>query len=263
MQYTDQDIYDFLSVIVAENGEATGQTIRGTEWGPTERTISNRFGSVGEALSEAGIKPDGYNECIDCGGYFMHIGKHISRKECSLPEITEQQWDLIVGTVLGDGYVTPNSAGNPTFGVSMTEKEFIHWLNNELSPLSNCICRDEFSNKRDQYKFDTTPHKKFRQIRSWYDGGEKRFPENLKLNRVRLKIWYVTDGGNSNGYPSITSHNESDRSDFLLSLFDGIPFDVRWKNYEIHVSSDTVDKFFEYIGSPPPGFEYKWPEEYK
>jgi hypothetical protein len=165
--------------------------------------------------------------------------------------------------LMGDGCVSYNSAGNPSFSVGMVEKDFVQWLNDELSPISNKICISRHSNRKDIYNFDTTPHEKFTELRSWYDGGEKRYPEDIELNPTKLKMWYVTDGGHSNNYPSISTHNESDRADFILSLFDDLPFGVRWSNYEVHVESDDINTFFTYIGDPVPGFRYKWPEGYK
>jgi hypothetical protein len=75
-----------------------------------------------------------------------------------------------------------------------------------------------------------------------------------------LKMWYISDGSLQNGGPILTVWNESDRHEFILSLFEDIGLSVTWQNSnnDVYIRKKSQDDFFDYIGEPVPGFEYKW-----
>lgn len=255
-RYSDEEILSYIEELYHSNGEVNTTTVRNAD-GPTNQTISSHFGSLGKARSLLDLDDENTTECSDCGGLFTHLGKHTSQSECSLPELSKRQKEIVVGVLMGDGTISEKS-NSCEFAVGMVTEEFIEWLQLELQPFSSKISVRETEN-RDLYRLTTTPHKYFEELRDWYESGEKRYPNDLSLTPLILKTWYVTDGTISNGYPRIAASNESDRPEYLCSLFNDLPFDVKFDGEkDIQVDANDTEDFFNYIGSPPPGFEYKW-----
>ena len=98
--------------------------------------------------------------------------------------------------------------------------------------------------------------------RRWYPDGSKRFPADLELTPTLTKFWYVSDGYldvGRWGRPriEIKTRNESDRSDFLVSLFREVGFDPTFKRNELRFDRDDTAVLVEWMGDPPAGFEYK------
>ena len=56
----------------------------------------------------------------------------------------------------------------------------------------------------------------------------------------------------------IEARNESDRPDFLVSLFRGVGFDPTFRRNELRFTCDGTEALVEWMGDPPAGFEYKW-----
>ena len=78
-----------------------------------------------------------------------------------------------------------------------------------------------------------------------------------------MKFWYVSDGYLDVGRwgrprVEIKARNESDRSDFLVSLFREVGFDPTFKRDELRFDRDDTAVLVEWMGDPPAGFEYKW-----
>lgn len=256
-RYSDDELLSKVESLYNRNNKINTTIIRDSSL-LNNKTIRERFGSLGKAVAESSIVDDALIECADCGGKFEHLGKHTSQSSCNLPSLTDRQKEIVTGVLMGDGTITEGS-NNCEFAVGMVTEDFIYWLQEQLSPFSSNVMVKETENK-DIYRLTTTPHKEFTELRSWYDSGQKKFPNKLELTPLILKMWYVTDGGRSNGYPRITSINESDRPNYLLSLFDGLPFGVTWDGTkDIQINSNDVDSFYNYIGEPVPGFKYKWP----
>ena len=99
--------------------------------------------------------------------------------------------------------------------------------------------------------------------RRWYPDGSKRFPADLALTPTLAKFWCVSDGYldvGRWGRPriEIKARNESDRSDFLVSLFREVGFDPAFRRNELQFSCDDTEALAEWMGDPPAGLEYKW-----
>ena len=94
-------------------------------------------------------------------------------------------------------------------------------------------------------------------------GFESR-PDNYELT---LKVWYVCDENLNRSNPRprvrITAANEEHRINEI----------AQWITDEIGIRADKMtqgrmafdtrntQRFFEYVGDPLPGFEYKWPSD--
>ena len=84
-----------------------------------------------------------------------------------------------------------------------------------------------------------------------------------------MKIWYVCDGYLNTANPKprvrISSVNESDRIDEIAEWITeetGIEVNTSKNRERILFNTRRTQEFFEYVGEPLPGFEYKWPETY-
>jgi hypothetical protein len=192
-------------------------------------------------------------------------------EDCGEPEMSNYQEDVIIGLLLGDGSITISDGRKPKFSLEVNEKEFVEWVDKQLGIFStgNIIERKFDGNRNTTYKINSRRLTQLNKYRDWYESGQKRFPEYLKLNPLILKLWYCTDGGksvdnrwNKKEYARISSKNEADRKEFILSLFDDLPFEANWNDkFRFTFGRKGSYKFWDYIGKPLPGYEYKWPDE--
>jgi len=194
------------------------------------------------------------------------------RKAISL---SNRQREIIKGTLMGDGCVVRRGSNtvNPQYRISMKNSKFINWLYEELQPLSSSVKKrtGEYAESLDneQSILTTYSHPLLNNYAEWYESGEKRWPTSENLSEMELKMLYVTDGSpvkhTENWAIKISAINECDRKDEVFSMFkDSFNIDISW-----HSSSSEVDGVI-YIPSehadiiwnqtPPPGFEYKWPD---
>jgi hypothetical protein len=220
--------------------------------------------------------------CPECGqGDYQRLSQHIAIGQCDWPSISQYKKELLTGMLMGDGCISKRDKVRPNFIVAMTNEEFLQWFSNELEWLSydvrmsktgeesaasfekhpprECEVVGEFS---DVYRMQTMRHPWFNDLASWYSKSGKRYPDDLELTPIMAKMWYVADGGLRNREPNsnvvIACHNESNRSEFLCSLFREHGFDPQYNGQGIVFSISDSKKFLQWIGKPVPGFEYKW-----
>lgn len=128
------------------------------------------------------------------------------------------------------------------------------------------------------YQWKTVTHPEINNIfNEWVSEEQKKFPEDIDLTPISLCIWYCGDGGlvwDGNGnssYVKISTVNESENIQNIIKSFNnkGLYPEVHQQEMEgffdnphtytsIAFFKRERDKFFDYIGQPPPGFEYKW-----
>jgi len=200
--------------------------------------------------------------CDYCGNHYTDLGNHYFYNPSHRPGVTSHQSDIITGVLMGDGRINRNSK-NPRFCVEMVAPEYIEYLSSKLSPLVSCVSDDRKIGERNvQQKncLETITHPQLEKFASWYSSGDKIFPDDINMNPTILKHWYVTDGNlNTGRYPSIRATNESENGEKIESYFNGTPLNTSFSSGTLRFP-DSKDKFFEYIGEPLPGFEYKWPD---
>ncbi len=187
---------------------------------------------------------------------------------------------------MGDGTIhSPSSTKNVRLEVTNINKTFLEWLDEKLSWLSNGVALkrtamqireenrksnyDRFSSLnyeiRDQYVLTTARHPELNEFEEWYTNQQKRFPDKLRLSPRILKAWYVCDGnliwgnkGHTRPQVWISVENESDRPGYVNSLFEPTPIDPKFNGGRLMLTSDETEWFFDYVGAPPSGFEYKF-----
>ena len=204
-------------------------------------------------------------ECLDCGKNFdSKKGRnvHIGQTSCEYPELSQKQKQITTGLLMGDAWL------NGCFmAIDNTNFEFIEWLEDELEIVhgKTALRKMDDPNHNDQKRMRLQTHSWFEQLRSWYDGGKKKFPEDLELTPMILKVWYACDGslveGNRSDYYEARISASNEREGNLEGLFEDTPLNptvYRNTNVEIVFGANEREAFFEWVGEPVPGFEYKW-----
>lgn len=224
-------------------------------------------------------------KCASCGSEYKNVALHWHRSSCNYPDLSQYQKDLITGIVMGDGsVVNPNTADNPTLRVKMINEEFLNWLDGELGWLSNGYTKVQtaeeaakenresgFSpnakaeNYHDKYVLRSKCIPPMSKWRGWYSSGEKVFPDDIQLKPTVLKMWYVCDGNLSySDAITITANNEEGNREKIRQMFDDLGVDPAFyksqRCWRVAFGQDESRVLFNYMGSSPDGFEYKWPD---
>jgi len=214
--------------------------------------------------------------CPECGRRFKSLGRHFAWRPEHQPTFSDRQHELITGLLLGDGWVSRERNGNPRFVVDMINREFIEWLDTQFEEhtlgarlqktaedhAETCGHNPQTTN--DVWRFKTRTHPKLEQYRDWYGEEGKRYPKSLELTPTILKMWYVSDGSfqlpEYNVTPTLSfgCKKEADNKQFISDLFSAIDVEITWSGHLFRVALDDAEKTWNYMGSPPPGFEYKW-----
>jgi hypothetical protein len=217
--------------------------------------------------------------CPYCGQWYEVVASHWTRSSCQYPPYTERKQEILTGMMLGDGSMNSEDG---RFQCKMTNKTFIEWLTKQFGWLAHGVLKGRTAkesaknlregvlnrdtdgkNCQDKYRFQTVPHPALQEFSDWYDDdGNIHFPTDLSLTPLSLKLWYVSDGGlvwgNKNPYIQFGSVNEKERPEAIISMLNGCGFDVSQSGKMFRLPTAQTKDFLDYIGSPPPGFEYKW-----
>jgi hypothetical protein len=227
--------------------------------------------------------------CHDCGDEYERLSMHWTRSSCDHQRFTERQLDIITGLLLGDADLHNRTDPNPLLRVRMTNEPFLGYLSDEFGVLSTEVYLERSAEEqaaqaqenkangmgsfstvnRDKYNslygIRTMSHPDLHQFVSWYSTGEKRFPANLELTPDIARMWYICDGWLAKDSKSgdsdrvmIKASNEADRVDYLINLLKDAGFDAGFSREAIQISAFDTDRFLQWMGSPPPGFHYKW-----
>lgn len=220
---------------------------------------------------------EGRKRCHECGEYYKGVGTHWEKGSCPYPIITDHQREIITGLMMGDGYMS-----HSLFTIHMTNKTFVEWVKEKLGYVVNggLTRRDadehengrggfENSDARDTYIIRTHSTPQINEFNSWYNNSSKKYPDELELTPMILKMWYVSDGSIMNQhqeYPSIRIAkklgNKRDEQQ-LIDLFSRMGWEFErdiqdvGSTYFRFTISDSCE-MWDYMGEAPPGFEYKW-----
>jgi len=238
-------------------------------------------------------------ECPRCGKEYQQLSQHWRTNEnCDYPKLSKEQKDIIRGLLMGDATMNKvNESGSPYIKINLIKENYLEYIDGILSHFSTgvslCITAEEAAEKNrssgfspnakaedysDQYVLRTRSLPELQKFYNWYNSGQKKFPKNIRLPPKTLKHWYCCDGSLINGSSiQIAISNEHDEVDKINHIFEKSDL-PKPRNYYIRertgnnlggIKADLAfgkeesKKIFEYIGSPPPGFEYKWPPEHR
>jgi DNA modification methylase len=142
------------------------------------------------------------------------LGK-TGRLEALLPDVTEKQRELIVGSLLGDGWMSASSALSASFhdGHTIKYREYTDWKADVMEPFT---CQRYLTTKKDGERIFQSwvmATHSCPQLRPYYDlfypGPDRKrvFPKNLYnlMTPLVLAIWFMDDGSlhTRNGKPRI------------------------------------------------------------
>jgi hypothetical protein len=230
--------------------------------------------------------------CHDCQHKYDRISAHWSGSDhCEYPKLTDEQHDIIVGLMMGDGCAAYNEKHkNPNIRVNCIKPEYLHYLSDKFGVLGNDVFLGKTGDEKaaenrergfrpdangddysDQYGFTTMSTPEMWEYRHWYDSGEKVWPESIELNPLTLTHWFCGDGNNQFDYPSVrlSMNNERDNRDKVESYFErvGLPTPDRWGINDVSCNAawnkESSEELFEYMEGPVAGYEYKWPDSVK
>lgn len=198
--------------------------------------------------------------CPSCNQDYDRLAQHWAMSYCDRPSIDDHLESVLTGLLLGDGYINEQKTNQHRLVVTSMSKRFLDHLHNEWAWLF-CDPYLYRSEQNDYYRTHTISHSYFTEMREWYSGGEKKFPDDLNLDATATKYWYAGDGTlstqNTNPFARISTRNESDRGDWLVGL---LPFDATFSSNYINIPTNQTPEFLDWLGEPLPGYEYKWNE---
>ena len=117
--------------------------------------------------------------------------------------LTQEQKSIIIGTLLGDGYLRIVPGRKNAFlevNHSISEKEYVDWKYLKLRTLVKSFPKRRRGKKgRAAYRFFTRQHPELTELyKEFYQDGKKIVPE-LRLNSLILAVWFMDDGSKSGG----------------------------------------------------------------
>lgn len=226
-------------------------------------------------------------ECRSCGEVFSNICSHWAQSNCKYPDLSKEQKEVLTGALMGDGYIDHQNGCNPFFECQSTTKEYLKYFDNIFGKLSNGISvfrtqkesyesainsSSYFIGNKDNYstvyRFRTKTNPKFKEFSNWYSSGSKVWPNNINLTPTILKNWYCCDGHfsnkNSNRQLIISAENEIGNIEKIERIFSEsrLPKPNSYSSGNLVWNVEGSEKLFKYMGSPLPGFNYKWPNNY-
>ena len=172
--------------------------------------------------------------------------------------LAQFQKSLIIGTILGDGYLRIVPGRKNAFleiNHSFSQKEYVDW---KFKKLQN-ICKSKpkmrkGNGNRIAYRFYTKQYPELTEIyKSFYKDSKKIVPDNLKLDVIALSVWFMDDGskcGKSNFYLNTQQFSKDNQIKLLNCLKDlGLNASLnKDKNYfRIRFLSSSINKLKELL----------------
>ncbi|MEK9195246.1 MAG: hypothetical protein AAB975_02635 [Patescibacteria group bacterium] len=155
--------------------------------------------------------------------------------------LTQKQKDIMVGTLLGDGYLSSKSK-DPHLELKQSDekKEYVFWLYKELENL--CTSAPKQRKDNNQWYVNTHCSSELMHLRYWfYPEGVKIVPRNIEkilVNPLSLAIWYMDDG--------TLDYREKDHYAFRLTTHSFTPNDnqrlvsVLNNNFEVDATVQSI-----------------------
>ena len=118
--------------------------------------------------------------------------------------LTQLQKSLIVGSILGDGYMRIVPGRKDAFlevNHSYQAKEYVDWKYSMLKDIAGSQPKIRKGNgKRIAYRFYTRQHPEITELsRRFYQDGKKIIPPCLALDPIVLAVWFMDDGSRCRG----------------------------------------------------------------
>lgn len=182
--------------------------------------------------------------------------------------LTNNQKSLIIGSLLGDGYVRIMPGRKNAFleiNHSFKMKEYVEWKYEMLKDIVISPPKRRRGNgNRIAYRFFTKQHPNITELFNlFYKNGKKMIP-NISLNPLSIAVWYMDDGskcGDSDYYLNTQQFSLDDQNKLLTMLKkNSIEATLnRDKIYwRIRLQKSSIPKFKNLVGSLIiPSLQYK------
>lgn len=190
-----------------------------------------------------------YNGEIHCIIYVM---------DNTVGSLTQLQRSIIIGTILGDGYLRIISGKKNALleiNHSFTQKEYVDWKYTMLKTLCKSAPKARKSNgTRIAYRFTTRQHPEMTKLyRAFYAEGKKSIPKYLSLDPIMLAVWFMDDGSRCRASDVYLNTQQFTRIDqerlraMLTSLSVESSLNKDKKYSRIRIKKSSISNFFEII----------------
>ena len=170
-------------------------------------------------------------------------------------ELTKRQQDILIGSILGDGYIYRQ--GKIQIEHSVEQKEYLFWKYQELQSLAYSsppalVHRADKRTGRTYRAYRFWLRQYFRPWRALFyaEDATKRIPAFLQLSPMSLVVWYMDDGCWSDERCTLSTESFSEESmqriqNQLKEQYD-IATHVR-SNGKLLIRAESRERFFSII----------------
>ena len=183
-----------------------------------------------------------------------------------LNELTNEQKSLIIGSILGDGYIRQLPGRADAFleiNHSIKAQQYVDYKYKILKDICESEPKIRYTDEgktKQAYRFYTKQNPEITLLyKQFYKEGKKVIPRNLKLDPMILAIWYMDDGSktqnklnsaNINIYLNTQQFPLNDQK-YLLHLLRQVGINARLNKdkiyYRVRVLKESVSVFMQMI----------------
>ncbi len=169
--------------------------------------------------------------------------------------LTEEQKEILIGVLLGDGAMRKKTHALLEINHSYKQKDYVDWLYQKLENYTDTEPKMRKSNgNRIAYRFTT---RSLPVLTKFYDNffqeKHKIIPDNLKLSPLTLAVWYMDDGSRCDKdiYLNTQQFTQEEQKKLILLLekqyliLASLNKDKQYRR--IRIKKDSVQKFISII----------------
>ena len=183
--------------------------------------------------------------------------------------LTQNQRSIIIGTLLGDGYMRIIPRRKNAFlevNHSSKQKDYVDWKYQELASIVKSGPKMRKGNgQRIAYRFFTQCLPEITELyETFYQNGKKIIPKDIRIDQLGLAVWFMDDGSRSGGSLYINTQqfatNDQERLQRMLEHDFNVSSTLnRDKEYmRIRIRKEDAQKFCNLIQSYiPESMRYK------
>ncbi len=148
----------------------------------------------------------------------------INTKGNTVGSLSKVQEQIVLGSILGDGYLRRKLNAHLEITHSVKQKEYVDWKYLFLKDIVITPPKTYKGNKgRVGYRFYTKSMPELTILYSkFYRNGKKIIPKGINLSPLSLAVWYMDDGSKSRnaGYLNCQQFDSESQSNLLCILED-------------------------------------------
>jgi recombination protein RecA len=200
-------------------------------------------------------------------GRLLVVETLFARNARAIP-LTDLQRDLVIGSLLGDGYLMPTTAGCCfRVGHGGDQREYVDW---KFGLISDFVRTAPRASGRSYY-FRTVTHPAFSGLRQAFyaRGARKGIPLELlsrELTAFGLAIWFMDDGASDRKQLRLNTQSFSRSENLVLAEFLHAKFGIAAQlnkdkdRYRLRIGAESVARFVDLVGPHViPSMQYKLP----